>query len=179
MTDTETVFERLDREEGPFETPIVTERDRPNPYVCQVCGREFTSAQGVGAHQGSHYAKKVPCEFCGKEYMNGAGMGRHLSTAHNVSDRPQSYKDQRKECAECGKTMRAKDMARHMRDVHKKKPEVKPLPRAAITPKPEPLTADQIVKAAAAMLWPTGIPHDQLDALMVWHRQTVAFLSQA
>ena len=175
-TETNLGFDHRQVDELPI-TPIVTERERSSPYICDKCGREFTSAQGLGAHQGSHYAKKVACEFCGKEYMIGAGMGRHISTAHNVSDRPQPYKDQRKACVECGKTMRAKDMARHMRDVHKTGAEAKP--RSKPEPTPEPLTADQIVKATATMLWPKGIPHDQLDALMVWHRQTVAFLSQA
>ena len=170
---TETVFDRLDQME---ETPVVTEREQPKQFVCKVCGREFSSAQGLGAHQGSHSAKKELCAHCGQEFMSGAGMGRHLSTAHGINNR-QLYKNQRKDCPECGRNVSAKDLARHRREVHGLEAKASKVKQVKV--KPDPLTADQIVKAAAAMLWPKGIPHDQLDALMVWHRQTVAFLSQA
>jgi len=41
-----------------------------------------------------------------------------------------------------------------------------------------PLTADQITRAAAESLWPRGIPHDKLAALLRWNNQTYEFLTE-
>ena len=171
----ETVFDRLDQEG----TSVVVEREPRKLHVCDQCGREFESAQGLGAHQASHLAKKELCAHCGQSFMSGAGMGRHLSTAHGVNNGKSLYRNQRRDCPECNKSVRAKDLARHLRDVHKKGPAAKPRNQEARKATlPEPLTAEQITRTAAQMLWPEGIPHDKLDALMMWHQETVEFLSQ-
>lgn len=41
-----------------------------------------------------------------------------------------------------------------------------------------PLTAEQVVRAAAETLWPKGIPTEKLSALMRWSIQTNEFLTE-
>ena len=121
---------------------------------------------------------KVPCPDCGGRYFPGPGMGVHRNAAHTGSGR----RSRRKSCPDCGKLIGTKDMARHRRDIHGMEPLRRGRPPGVPNrPKAPPmasLTADEVTSATAALLWPNGIPHDKLTALMQWHQQTEQFLSE-
>ena len=128
------------------------------------------------------------------------GMNRHRIAAHGVVD-----KKGKVQCPleNCKSWTIPGSMGRHMRNVHnvfggtsgvarkrgKNKTKPKPLPTVEIDTTPvtdnghkadklPPLTAEQITRAAAEALWPEGIPHDSLTALLRWNIQTHYFLAE-
>lgn len=94
----------------------------------------------------------------------------------------------REPCPHCGKLLTHKSLPGHIRKQHgiyirrprgrppgstnKPKPQI----LSVLPQRPEPLTAEQITHATAAMLWPKGVPLDRLERLLRWHTQTAVFL---
>jgi len=92
-------------------------------------------------------------------------------------------------CPECDKSLTIKSLHGHLRKQHgiyhrrprgrppgsRNRPKVAP-PLSVLPRRPDPLTAEQIVQATAAMLWPDGVPQDRLERLLRWHTQTAVFL---
>ena len=122
---------------------------------------------------------KEPCPECGERFMPGPGMGVHRKAKHNVISE-YSRKQGRRPCPECGKTLRAKDLSRHLANTHGvirkvgRPPKVQAL--AVLPRRVQPITAEQIIEAAAEVIWPDGVPAKQLPVLLRWHHQTADFL---
>ena len=142
MSDTETVFDRLDA------------MDEPAP--------------GTNG--------KEPCPECGKMFVPGPGMGVHRAAVHGVQSKTGRP---RKECPQCNKWFSSKDMNRHLRAVHGVDPAKRRLGRPPKVRTDPALDAEQIVRAAAGVLWPEGIPSQHLEGLLRWYKQTEEFLATA
>ena len=101
--------------------------------------------------------------------------------------------DNRKDCEICGKNYSIKHLYAHKRKVHgifggrtgitrapynrKETLEIASVPKVNGAPL-APLSAEQVTRAAAEALWPDGVPHDMLTALMRWNIQTHYFLAE-
>lgn len=142
------------------------------------------------------------CPECQKILLTPMGMARHRKSTHDVVDRTGKVQCELESCAAW---VLPGSIGRHMRNVHnvfggtsgiarkrgKNKSKPKPVPTAEIekTPAPvidnghkadklPPLSAEQITRAAAEALWPEGIPHNSLTALLRWNIQTHYFLAE-
>jgi hypothetical protein len=93
----------------------------------------------------------------------------------------------REPCPHCGKSLTHKSLPGHIRKQHGiyiRRPRGRPpgstnkpkAPLSLLPRRPDPLTAEQITHATAAMLWPDGVPLDRLERLLRWHTQTAVFL---
>lgn len=135
-------------------------------------------------------SEKVPCQECGEMYKQGPGLARHMAKAHPEI----RMATQDAECPECGKWLTTGSMTRHRRRVHgihKKRGPGRPpgsknlLPskrtptvKASVDRNPNPLTADEIITAAAISLFPGGVPTRKLPILLRWHQSTQVFLRE-
>lgn len=152
--------------------------------------QEPTSVSYTGPYPG-------PCPECGKICLSPVGMERHRRAAHGAVD-----KNGKVQCPldSCTAWVTPGSVGRHLRHVHKvfggvtgvrrgRKPgsKNKPKPTSEVeirtgnghkADKLPQLTAEQITRAAAEALWPEGIPHDSLTALLRWNIQTHYFLAE-
>lgn len=111
----------------------------------------------------------------------------------DVEDHPPVQPDEiripgRELCPHCGKSLTVKSLPGHVRKQHgiyMRRPRGRPpgshnkpkeSPLSVLPRRPDPLTAEQITQATAALLWPQGVPPDRLERLLRWHTQTAVFL---
>jgi len=105
VRDVERVPEVEFTDERPFDVKVeadsndITEHphdDKPRPYLCTVCGKQFTTKQLLNRHKQTHTAGKLySCSQCEKRFKT----QHHLKIHMNVHS--SKYK-----CAECGKCFR-------------------------------------------------------------------------
>lgn len=164
------------------QTDVVLSNGAPS-FVCDVCGKDFDTAQGLRGHMSSGHRKLVPCPDCGREVREGVGMTMHRRSMHGVLSKA-SKDNPRKECPECGKRYLSKDLARHLRQVHKMgskvgRPRKTPAATGIVVRKRGmDLRAEEITRTTCALLWPDGIPPSELEQVLIWHGQTTEFFKQ-
>ena len=156
--------------------PVVTPDDiTPEGYVCPQCGKAFDSANGtrrapLGSPPGEGDMPRVRREVLWRRRPGSPpGSGAQRPGARNRTA-------SRKLCPECGKTITAKDLSRHRRDVHGVD-----LPKRGRPPKPKDpdLTVDDLFTATLGMLFPKGvIPVSKLEPLFRWREDTRRMLDE-
>jgi len=112
----------------------------------------------VSAVDTTSAAGRVFCPDCNM-LLSPTSLSKHRRTQHGF-----------RSAARRGRPVGSKN---GVRNVHKPQPVTKPKPVI------EPVTAEQITRTVAAMLWPDGVPLDMLERLLRWNVQTEDFLIQA
>ncbi len=57
------------------------------PYVCQLCGRGFSSTTHMRGHMASHTGvKEYRCAVCGKEYAYKSDLRVHVKSLHGAGN---------------------------------------------------------------------------------------------
>lgn len=66
-------------------------KEKPKPYKCEPCNKEYAHRSGLRDHKLVHHPKDirkkkltfiVTCEFCQKEFTSKASRNTHLSKFH-------------------------------------------------------------------------------------------------
>lgn len=83
------------------------------PYVCEICGKRFTTRGNVKAHSVTHTAEKpFVCHVCGKNFSHKGNLKTHIVSRH-MANKPQY------ECALCGRNFaQAETLNAHIALVH-------------------------------------------------------------
>lgn len=75
--------------------PSYYQRDTNNQFVCDLCGKCFTTRQSVYAHIQKHVGPKFLCNICGKCLSNRNNLTKHHKTVH--------LKEKNYQCTTCDK----------------------------------------------------------------------------
>ena len=141
------------------ETPTVGEEFTDAlAFACPEpgCARVFDSAQAIQGHSMVHRTPS-PCPECGKRYATPGALGNHRKNDHGIEGSSWASKS--------AKTKRA---------TTNPNPLGRPKRR-----KTEEFRADDIVNAAIALLWPSGmLPVRAMTPLIQWRDATVEFLEK-
>jgi len=109
-----------------------------NCHYCTICGKKFESLGALEYHRAKHYNKKYSCKLCDKKFGSRQARYRHEQKHKeayvcNICKKVFTTKDfllehiiyvHKKEsdkyikCDVCGKTMQARLLKRHMREIH-------------------------------------------------------------
>jgi len=82
--------------------------DKPRPYLCTVCDKQFTTKQHLNSHKISHTGEKLySCNQCGKRFSSQSYLRSHTNTHSS------KYK-----CTECGKCFGANRYLTKHRRIH-------------------------------------------------------------
>lgn len=83
------------------------------PYVCEVCGKRFTTRGNVKAHSVTHTAEKpFVCHVCGKNFSHKGNLKTHIVSRH-MANKPQY------DCVMCGRNFaQAETLNTHIALVH-------------------------------------------------------------
>jgi hypothetical protein len=173
-------------------------------YACRTCGTTFPSVHALGGHMSAAHRPLVECSVCGRKLREGVGVTQHMKKMHSIQSETVRKKRQHRKslprdgvCPVCQTAMAKVYVARHMRFSHnvygglrrynKQQPTgalvERAVPERQHQPpqelEREPLTAEQIVRTACAWFWPEGVPLGRMEAVLLWHTHTTAFLEQA
>uniref|UniRef100_A0A8D8T5W6 Zinc finger protein 26 n=1 Tax=Cacopsylla melanoneura TaxID=428564 RepID=A0A8D8T5W6_9HEMI len=88
-------------------THVLSHLDAVTPYICQLCGKQYSSRGNMNRHIAVWHEQKnteknkqrVQCEVCGKSYSQPRHLHRHFSITHG---------DGKLKCPICGKRLSEK-----------------------------------------------------------------------
>lgn len=83
--------------------------DRPKPFTCPVCDKEFSSRSNLRSHTRTHNSlSAIQCQTCSKKFNSTKKLNAHVHLCLN-----------RKSCPSCKFTCyRDDDLTDHMRKIH-------------------------------------------------------------